>query len=348
VEGAGFSGRIQDFPLRGVLQMICLSSRTGTLSLQRPGATGRIDFENGNIIRAATSLGYNNLGDLLIHSGRLTQASLDQVVRQQRQATDAVPLGSLLVQAGLITRGDLQEVMRNQVQEVVLQLLQWTDGMLSFQATLSPAVDDIALGTADVLRDAAISTSILLKETAGMAPTGPAPVRATPDPASEGQPARLLYATRGGRRTAAREAIATHHVPVALLDLGNPAGTGATRSAVRFGPPATLVLDLTDSGRHVSTDAARAVDLIRSVAPDRTVVLHHGLSPAVRRQLCGAGVRAFVDVRADRGAPCLEVMGSSAGAALTAALHALDDLRGDSHEDRDLPAHRHQAGTGRS
>ena len=64
-------GNLEDLGLGEILQIVSLSRKSGVLSLDSSGRTGKVTFLNGQVIRATTSASRVNLGDLLVRFGPL-------------------------------------------------------------------------------------------------------------------------------------------------------------------------------------------------------------------------------------------------------------------------------------
>lgn len=316
MESAGLSGRIEDFPVREVFRLICLSSRTGTLRLRSGDRSGRVDFDEGNIIRASTSEGYGNLGVVLLKHGKIRPESLEKVIEAQRKGEKHVPVGTLLMRAGHITRVDLEEALREQVQEVVTHLIRWQTGTFSFTGTLSPATDDIALDVSAVLLEAGINTrtAVLaaLEAPGKIKETGAAPVRRPIVYVSERhEPCRVhrLFNRRQQWPTTC-----TFQENVTTL----------TESADGKGPQPVLVIDLGDVPPHRGTRVLRkALGWKRRCLGIPAVVLHTGLLRRSRRQLLEMGVGGFIDLRQTPDGIRIEMVALDQKTAIAAVLGVL-------------------------
>jgi hypothetical protein len=316
MESAGLSGRIEGFPVREVFRLICLSSRTGTLRLRSGDRNGRVDFDDGNIIRASTSEGYGNLGVVLLKHGKIRPESLEEVVEAQRKGEKHVPVGTLLVRAGHITRVDLEEALREQVQEVVTHLIRWQTGTFSFVGTLSPATDDIALDVSAVLLEAGINTrtAVLaaLEAPGEIKETGTAPGRRPIVYVSERhEPCRV---SRLFNRRQKRPATCTFQENVtALTDYADG----------EKGQP-VLVIDLGDDRPHGSTRVLRKALAWKRRCPGLpALVLHTGLPAKSRRQLLEMGVGGFIDMRQTSDGIRIEMVALDQQAAIASVLGVL-------------------------
>jgi uncharacterized protein DUF4388 len=156
-------GRIRDFPVREMLFLICLSRRTGTLLLRDGGTQGRVDFFNGTIVRATVSSGFSNVGNLLMRSGAVTEAQLEQALRLQRAQGTRVPIGRVLIRLGCASEPQVRSALREQVEEVTQALLGLKDGEYQLVATIALPEDEFVQDIPDVLLAANLNIHTLLQ-----------------------------------------------------------------------------------------------------------------------------------------------------------------------------------------
>jgi hypothetical protein len=152
-------GPLAELGIHDVFQLLDLSRKTGTLtvsSVVRDNA-GVVLFENGKVISASIRSNPHRLGDLLVRSGRLSDADLLRVHLAQ-QAGDHRRFGEILVALGLVTAREIERQMGLQIEAVVFELMSWSEGHFRFEEGLSEdALLDAAtpLGTESLLMEAA-------------------------------------------------------------------------------------------------------------------------------------------------------------------------------------------------
>lgn len=127
------SGTIRDFGLADIFQLIGMQRKTGTLTLRSDRETVYVKFHEGRVVGAesANHLLENLLGSVLVRTGRITEAQLQEVLRLQGKTLQR--LGYLLVKNDYISAGDLQDALHTQVTQVVYRLFRWRDGTYHFQ-----------------------------------------------------------------------------------------------------------------------------------------------------------------------------------------------------------------------
>jgi hypothetical protein len=125
-------GTIKDFGLADILQLIGLQRKTGILTLDSGTDRVTVKFLEGAVVGAETSLRNleDLLGSVLVRTGRITQAQLQEAIRIQRKTLQR--LGYILVKQSYLSDGDLEESLRIQVSQSVYRLFRWRDGKYQF------------------------------------------------------------------------------------------------------------------------------------------------------------------------------------------------------------------------
>jgi len=112
------SGDLSDFALTDILQILALSRKSGTLSLQSGELCGTIVIERGRITHAAVDTG-DSFAERLVRENRITREALIKL-REIGGAGEGVwTLKSLLLESGLLTPDDLEEIARRHIHDVV-------------------------------------------------------------------------------------------------------------------------------------------------------------------------------------------------------------------------------------
>jgi hypothetical protein len=159
------SGSLKDVSVADVMQFIHLGRRTGTLLLARGAKRAVIGFHGGRLVSAQAPR-TPKLGDLLISSGLLDRAHLDQAVLTQANERERRSLGQVLVGSGAIDAEGLRQVIAQQIEQAVSEVLLWDTGTFEFAIDDLRPIDDIALYPSDVLPDADLNTQMVLLEAA--------------------------------------------------------------------------------------------------------------------------------------------------------------------------------------
>jgi len=159
------SGSLKDVSVADVMQFVHLGRRTGTLLLTRGAQRAIIGFHGGRLVSAQAPR-TPKLGDLLISSGLLDRAHLDQAVLTQSRERERRSLGQVLVGSGAIDAEGLRQVIAQQIEQAVSEVMLWDAGTFEFAIDDLRPIDDIALYPSDVLPDADLNTQMVLLEAA--------------------------------------------------------------------------------------------------------------------------------------------------------------------------------------
>ena len=151
-------GPLKELSIHDVFQLLDLARKTGELRVTsdlRQNA-GTVQFDKGAVIAAEIQSNPHPLGTLLLRTGKLSEADFARA-RAMQEAGDRRRLGAILLDIGAIGRRELERQVRAQVEEVIFELMSWSEGYFSFSET--PAME----GGSPVVR---IPTEALLMEAA--------------------------------------------------------------------------------------------------------------------------------------------------------------------------------------
>jgi Flp pilus assembly protein TadD len=130
-------GSLREASLPDVIQLLFLGRRTGCLAVADRQSHASVFFEDGWVTHAAIVNRRDRLGDMLVKSGRVSPAILEQAIAMQSQS-HGQRLGAILVELGAITPEELTNVVHLQVEEAVYTLFTWTSGTFSFEPGVAP------------------------------------------------------------------------------------------------------------------------------------------------------------------------------------------------------------------
>ncbi len=136
-------GNLKEFNLPNVFQLVKMSSKTGALSIDREGESGKIFFRNGQIYFATAHPGTMPLGERLVKSGHVTSKQLRAALAEQKKKSAKGRIGSILVEHGYIDRATLEQSVRDQIEDVTFNFFSWTDGDFTFEADETVTDEDI-------------------------------------------------------------------------------------------------------------------------------------------------------------------------------------------------------------
>lgn len=151
-------GTLAEGVLAELLRRIFLDKRSGTLHLAFGAERSDLDFDEGYLINAVTTLPGVRLGDLLVQIGFLSARDRDACL--EIAALSREKIGETLLKHGLLDPGSLTQGLALQLREVVARTLCWTGGACTFTdhpKAATPSPGEVAaprLDPREVLLDA--------------------------------------------------------------------------------------------------------------------------------------------------------------------------------------------------
>jgi tetratricopeptide (TPR) repeat protein len=132
-------GPLKELNIHDVFQLLDLARKTGVLCVtsELRQNTGMVFFERGAVVAAEIRSNPHPLGQLLLRAGKLAEGDLARA-RALQSAGDQRRLGDILVESGAISRRELERHVRAQVEEVIFELMSWSEGYFSFEETTAP------------------------------------------------------------------------------------------------------------------------------------------------------------------------------------------------------------------
>jgi hypothetical protein len=127
-----FVGKLDQFKLPDLLQIISGNRKTGRLSLTRRDSQGVIVFRSGKIIYSASTAARETLGSLLLCRQLIDEEGLARALEIQHSAAEEKRLGTILVELGLLDEEALREVVTRQIEGVISEFMQWETGFFKF------------------------------------------------------------------------------------------------------------------------------------------------------------------------------------------------------------------------
>ena len=152
-------GPLKELQIHDVFQLLDLGRKTGVLRVTselRQNA-GVVYFDGGGVVAAEIRSNPHPLGALLIRAGKVREDDVARAAGIQR-TRPGHRLGDILVEMGVLPKKELERQIRAQVEEVIFELMSWSEGYFSFEDGPLPS----SLGEASVR----IPTESLLMEAA--------------------------------------------------------------------------------------------------------------------------------------------------------------------------------------
>ena len=159
-----FAGKLEEFPLTQLLQVIAASGETGKLRLTRHDREGIIVFRNGNIVYAATSSARQTLGNLLLLENLVTDEQLTAALELQHEAGDEKRLGGLLLELEAIDQQTLERIVQDQTERVISEFMRWTDGYFKLHQVEITDFGEIEVDAKEFLMREGLETDVVLTD----------------------------------------------------------------------------------------------------------------------------------------------------------------------------------------
>jgi hypothetical protein len=137
-------GKLQDFNLTQLLNLINLARKTGTLAIEANRQEAQICFKEGKLVFASLGAQDGHLAQVLFKAGKLSQEQTRAILARAGTTNDK-RLGMMLIESGQVTQEDILKSVRNHTQDVVFRVFTWSDGIFRFEPNALPPQDRIAV-----------------------------------------------------------------------------------------------------------------------------------------------------------------------------------------------------------
>ncbi|MBE9487259.1 MAG: DUF4388 domain-containing protein [Chloroflexi bacterium] len=166
----GLEGYLEDLGIGDILQIVSLSKKSGTLSLNKLRESGSITFVDGQVVRATSSSSPETLGQLLNKAKLVTEEQIAEALARQQQLKMHQPLGRILSETCQIKPEVIEAVVREHVEKVVFSFLSWTSGAFVFQLGEPQVFGSTALNPFDFMLEKGISSQRLVFKAQTLSP----------------------------------------------------------------------------------------------------------------------------------------------------------------------------------
>lgn len=155
------SGKLDDVPLSGLLHTLSVKQISGKLTLKSAAGDGLVVVRKGSVIYAASNSARETLGNILVCRGLLDEKTLLRALEVQHELADEKRLGAILVEMGAISQASLEDVLRQQTVKVVNELLGWEKGFFRFEAVEIAEGGEVRVDVRDLVMDGGLDAAAL-------------------------------------------------------------------------------------------------------------------------------------------------------------------------------------------
>jgi hypothetical protein len=139
-------GRIEEFSISEILQIVAMGQKTGTLVIE--GARERVSvyFKDGKAVYADPAYKREYLGDILVKQGVVSNDDVKEALSRQRKFNELgmrVRIGSILVSMGVLTDEQLSEYVADQIKDSIYSIMAEKSGTFRFVPKLNISSYDI-------------------------------------------------------------------------------------------------------------------------------------------------------------------------------------------------------------
>src|SRR5215472_10874176 len=147
------SGDLSDFALTDILQILALSRKSGTLSLESGDLTGVVVVVQGRITYASFRPG-ESLAERLLREGKISSDALGRLRQVGGSGTGAGvwTLRTLMLESGAMSLLDLEALAKRHICEIVASLVQLERGRFGIELNQTETVETLEdIGISDGL-----------------------------------------------------------------------------------------------------------------------------------------------------------------------------------------------------
>jgi hypothetical protein len=143
------SGNIEPASFPHLLVDLHRHGATGSLKVNGPVHPKQLFFRAGRILFGSSNDPRDQLGAILIESGRITREQLDEV---NARVGPGNPLAKVLEESGFVNRREIGDAARTKVERILADVLSWESGSFEFEDGVLPkGAVDLKLSTERLL-----------------------------------------------------------------------------------------------------------------------------------------------------------------------------------------------------
>lgn len=126
-------GPLEELSIHDVLQLLDLARKTGVLTVRsdRLNDEAIIHFDHGAVLFAVRRRSNRQLGQLLLHAGKITERELQRALEIQHE-NPSRRLAEVLLEMGSASEEDIHLQLRFQMEETIFEVMGWTQGYFRF------------------------------------------------------------------------------------------------------------------------------------------------------------------------------------------------------------------------
>jgi DNA-binding Lrp family transcriptional regulator len=132
-------GYIHEVPFLFFLFAVYTNKADGIGAIKTDGICKNLVFNQGRLIRAATTLQAERIGHLIVKKHPLSSATLDRMINDAKKQGKRI--GQFLVEKGLLSEDALREFLIQQADQILVDIFHWQKGYFYFFER--PIIEDL-------------------------------------------------------------------------------------------------------------------------------------------------------------------------------------------------------------
>jgi hypothetical protein len=141
-------GKIEDFSIGEIVQIIGMGRKTGTLIIEGAREQVSIYFKNGKAVYANPVYQREHLGNILVKHGVVTRDDINEALDRQKELNGRrgrVRVGSILISMGVLSKDQLSKYVTDQIKESMYLIMAEKSGTFKFLPDLDVSLHDIVI-----------------------------------------------------------------------------------------------------------------------------------------------------------------------------------------------------------
>jgi hypothetical protein len=139
-------GRIEEFSVGEIIQVVAMGRKTGTLVIEGAVEQVSIYFLEGKAVYANPVYQREHLGNILVKQGVVARGDVNKALARQRELNglgERVRVGSILVSMGVLTKEQLSKYITEQITESLYLIMNEKSGTFKFLPDMDVSSQDI-------------------------------------------------------------------------------------------------------------------------------------------------------------------------------------------------------------
>jgi CheY-like chemotaxis protein len=157
---ARIRGDLRVLGIANLLQALSLNKAEGHLTIWQDPLRKVIQMSpKGMRLLSAGSRRTHPLGEILIRTGKITHAQLDDILEEQRRSGSR--LGDVVSRRGILSPGDIENALKEQISEEIYDLFTWSEASFEFVEAPASAAPPDGGPLSEVILDANVMSVML-------------------------------------------------------------------------------------------------------------------------------------------------------------------------------------------